>query len=126
MPRRARIFWILTILYWCALFAGTHVPARVIVKVPLSDKIEHLAGYGGLATLLYLSFLFGGRRHPSDIAVLVLGIIICYGAIDEWSQIPVGRDCDLLDWYAEVTGCAVAVVVLTLASRYLDPRQLGG
>jgi len=123
LARRARIFWIVAILYWCALFAGTHVPARVIEKVPLNDKVEHLVGYGGLATLLFLAFVVGQRCQPASIAILVLGILILYGAIDEWTQIPVGRDCDLFDWYADVTGSAVALVLLTMLTGYLTAKK---
>jgi len=40
-----------------------------------------------------------------------------YGVLDEVTQIPVGRSCDLYDWFADVIGIAVGI----LAFRYLRP-----
>jgi VanZ family protein len=121
--RKARALWIVTIGYWLILFTLTHIPGEKLPHVPLSDKTEHLTGYGTLATLLYFS-LWRSKPHLSNIGIVVLGIGMMYGAVDEWIQaIPfIHRDCDLLDWYADTTGLAIAVIVLT-AFRALRDRS---
>ena len=107
-----------TAAYWLALFAATHVPAYALPKVPVSDKIEHLVCYGLLATLLMITSYARGKFHAGT-GITVLATMLAYGAIDEWTQIPVGRSCELADWYADGTGSAVAVVVMTFLLRKL-------
>jgi VanZ family protein len=93
-------------VYWVAMFAATHVPRiPAALQMPGSDKWQHLAAYAGLSFLLsaWKSLdqpLSWGR------ALRILGIVAGYGAFDELSQIPVGRDAELLDWFADVIGGA--------------------
>ena len=104
--------------YWLVLFGATHVPAYALPKVPVSDKIEHLVCYGLLATLLMLTFHVRGKFHAGT-GITVLALLLAYGAIDEWTQIPVGRSCELADWYADAAGSGVAVVLMTFVLRRL-------
>jgi VanZ family protein len=105
------------------LFTLTHIPGERLPHVPLSDKTEHLTGYGTLGGLLFCS-LWLSRPWMQNLGILVLAIGMVYGAIDEWTQaIPfIHRDCSLLDWYADTTGLAIAVIVLT-AFRALQDRS---
>jgi len=119
LNRPARILTIITIVYWSALFAATHIPAKFVPPVPVNDKLEHFCGYGGLASLLFSALYFRGRRKPAEIVVFVLGLMMCYGAVDEWTQILVNRDCELADWFADCSGAAVAVVGGTLIAPRL-------
>src|SRR3954465_11589133 len=92
------IFWIVVILYWAGLFGATHIPAPRLPPIPVTDKTAHLVSYGFLASLLYLALSRGNRaRSSAEVAILVLTILLAYGAIDEWTQIPVGRSCELAD-----------------------------
>lgn len=101
-------------LYWCALFTATHIPAPRLPPIPVTDKTAHFVSYGLLAIALSVSFVLSRRKHP---AVLVLGIMLSYGAIDEWTQIPVHRSCEIADWYADGAGSAAGVVVARLLTR---------
>lgn len=119
-----RAVWTLTILYWAAAFTMTHVPTRHLPQVPASDKLEHFLGYGLLAGLLFWSLYLWGARQ---IAVPVLATLMFYGMIDEWLQmLPfVGRNCEFLDWCADMAGAATAVVIASALVWWLNrtPRS---
>ena len=117
MPRLARIAWVLTIVYWCGLYALTHTPITVPVVVPVTDKTAHFVAYFILASALFLSMRLSRGRSAARNAVRVLGLMLVYGAFDELTQIPVNRSCEMADWYADIAGSAVAVVLMTLFFR---------
>lgn len=123
MPRAARICWVLTILYWCGLFGLTHLPAPRLPYIPVTDKTAHTVSYSLLAAGLFTALYLGGRRRPTEIAILVLGTLLAYGAIDEWTQIPVGRSCEMADWNADAAGAAMTVVLATLVTSRIARRQ---
>jgi len=84
-----------------------------------TDKSAHFFGYGMLGVALFASLRVLGWRDP---VLLVLVIGLAYGAIDEWLQIPVGRDCELADWFADAAGIAASVAVCALIARWRDQR----
>jgi VanZ family protein len=110
--RRAVLFG--TILFWVALFCGTHVPGPKLPKLRISDKTIHFTGYFLLASGLFwaLRLMKPGWR---EIAATVLGICLLYGAVDEWTQaLPfIRRTCDLADWFADAAGAGTAVVAMS-------------
>jgi VanZ family protein len=108
-----------TAAYWLGLFILTHTPVALPIIIVSSDKSAHFIGYAMLATALFASLRVLGRRDPM-LMVLVIGL--AYGAIDEWLQIPVGRSCELNDWFADAAGVAAAVTVCTLITRWCDQR----
>src|SRR5215813_1509259 len=108
----------MTIVYWAALFAATHLPAYKIPPVPVTDKTVHTVSYGLLAIALMVSLHLRGTLTPGT-GITVLAILLAYGAIDEWTQILVNRSCELADWYADAAGAAVGVVLVTLIVRKL-------
>jgi VanZ family protein len=106
--------------YWLALVIGTHVPHTppAILALTNSDKWLHLSAYAGLAFLIGLN---GSLRRAMTrrqwIAVPIL--LAVFGAVDEVTQIPVGRECDLLDWAADVAGSIAGVAIfLAVAALY--------
>ena len=113
-----RLCWGLTLLYWLALFAATHIPAPRLPPIPVKDKTAHFVGYGLLATALMVSLRASGRLRSTS-AITVLAILLAYGAIDEWTQaLPfINRSCELADWHADAAGTAVAVVVCSWLLR---------
>jgi len=119
LPRLARFFWVGTIVFWCGLFIATHLPPARVPVLPVSDKTEHLVSYATLALGLFTSITLMRRRDAggrAQLAIRVLAICLAYGAIDEWTQIPVGRSCELADWYADAAGAGTMMVVATLVS----------
>ena len=94
---------IVLIVYWSALFLGTHVPTVPAGVAKVSDKLLHYLAYGGLAFLLAMDQnargpLTGRRRCQ------IFVIVAVYAALDELLQIPVGRTADVRDWVADILG----------------------
>jgi VanZ family protein len=107
---------------WAGFIVGlTSVPGRDVpeVGVPHVDKLVHFLLYAILGFLLARSLRDGtpGARPRLAFRALVpwIACIALYAAADEWHQrwVP-GRSADLLDWYADVAGGTVA---LLLAAR---------
>lgn len=110
------------VVYWVALFAATHIPRiPAALQMPGSDKWQHFAAYGGLAFLLSIR-QFGGKPLSWKTAAQILGILIVYGALDELSQIPVGRDAEWYDWLADIIGASGGIAVFA-AGRSLFRRR---
>ncbi len=110
MTLSKRAHWIVAIVYWLAIFTLTHLPAKDIPPLPVSDKVEHMTAYGVLGILLFAAIRAGGtKRLRAAGIVIVIGLL--YGAADELLQIPVGRSCDIRDWYADSAGIVVAVLI---------------
>jgi VanZ family protein len=97
--------------YWLALVAGTHWPQPPeLLGMGESDKFLHFTAYSGLALLVCLNWALAramGWRQWLAIAV----ILAAFAAIDEITQIPVGRNADLRDWFADLTGIAAGMAV---------------
>jgi len=114
-PLRRSTFIVLA-CYWFALFVGTHYPKAPELASEFGDKLLHFAAYVGLGFLVSANWSsaasFGRRQFVQVIALLAL-----YGALDELSQIPVGRSCDWRDWCADVTGAVVGINLYLVASR---------
>ena len=97
--------------YWIGMFAGTHVP-----KIPqpldtsIPDKTLHYAAFAGLGFLLAAYRACTIRLGWRDLAVL-FGILALYGAMDEITQIPVGRTADVRDWFADLTGATTGLLI---------------
>lgn len=118
-----RTLLIVTIAYWLTIFTLTHIPQQHLPSVPFGDKIEHLLAYGLLGLLLYC-YIWRTRPHLNNIEGLVLTIGLLYGAIDELLQaVPfIHRSCELLDWFADCTGIAIAVGVLSMLRWRIKAR----
>lgn len=115
----------LLIGFWLSAFIGTHLP-----KVPqsirqLNDKTLHGISFAILGCLF--SWVLHGRisqtvRHAGT----VLLVMAFYGAMDELLQIPVGRSCDIRDWFADMAGALVGLGLFYSAlgvSDWLTARQ---
>ena len=87
-----------------------------------ADKWMHFGAYLGLAMLF--SAVSITRRPASGLLVVkivkIVALLATIGAFDEITQPLVGRDCELLDWCADVAGALVGsttVLALALARR---------
>lgn len=93
-----------TALLFLVMFIGTHTPGIVSPDVTLIDKILHFCGYATLAFCLLMTWeLSTGPLLPMHL-LAVWFLFALYGAVDEVSQIPVGRSCDGFDWLADILG----------------------
>jgi VanZ family protein len=111
--------------YWLALFVGTHIPhpPQLFVSFNAFDKVLHFGAYAGLAFLISLSWwlrrAFAWRQW-----LAVWALTAAFGIFDEVTQIPVGRNCELFDWFADVTG-SLSGLALFLAVLALWQHKAG-
>ncbi|MBK5189185.1 MAG: VanZ family protein [Gemmatimonadaceae bacterium] len=92
---------------------GSHIP---VLPFRNFDKIVHLTIYGVLGWMTARAWANGSRVTAA--ALVVVALVSCVGAIDEWHQqfIP-QRSMDLLDWAADTTGAAFGVIVALASDR---------
>jgi len=118
--RLRRISLAVLAVYWLALFASTHVPeVPHAIVTRISDKLLHGGGFAILAFLFVWAWSSRGRLAGRQWLV-VLAVLVLYGAADEVTQIPVGRNADPLDWLADVIGVIVGL------SAFVAVRALRG
>lgn len=128
--RWRQVVTIALVLYWAALFIGTHIPQPDLGDLPEhSDKVLHFAGYAGLAFLLGLHVAIRrGRMRWRDYLV-VFGITAIYGIVDELLQLipALNRHGDvydaLADWCGGIIGLVVLFVLLRAWPRLADTRE---
>jgi VanZ family protein len=110
----------LAIVYFAALFIGTHLPMDPNDVAPsISDKWMHFSAYAGLTVLVLTGWeLTIGILEPKHyFAVWLAGVL--YGVFDEVSQTPVGRSCDVNDWIADVLGVVCGLLAFRLCRAML-------
>jgi VanZ family protein len=118
------MFWTGAILYWIALCVMTHLPpGQVHIPRVFTDKQIHFAAYMMLSLVLggAMMVTLPGRRW---VPLYVIAVAMAYGAVDERTQLFVGRECELGDWIADVSGASAAAVVLFVAQFFLKSRQV--
>ena len=98
--------------YWLLLFTGTHLPKNVpILPGGNIDKLVHATVYAVLAGLLAITW----RRSAGSLTLRHLRwawiALAIYAALDELTQIPVGRDGDVFDWCADAVGALVGLAI---------------
>jgi VanZ family protein len=120
--------WIWTlalVCYWLALFVSTHLPTEVVsVAVTTSDKTIHVIAYAGLALLLAMAWHVAVGPVTFRHLCLAWLALVVYGAVDEWTQIPVGREASVGDWLADALGAAIGLAIFACAVRFWQkPRS---
>lgn len=120
--RLRRWLSLLILAYFAALFWGTHTrkPPR-IVSEGVSDKYLHFLAYGGLAFLV-ASRLACNRRPTWRRHAKLWLVIAVYGVLDEFLQIPVGRDAEFADWLMDATGAATGLLACAIIVSWLERR----
>jgi hypothetical protein len=121
----ATICQVLLAGYLLALLTGTHLPpgAAVLPWFEGIDKVCHFTAYAILAALIATTWqLAAGHLMNAHLRWVWAGVAIL-GAIDELTQIPVGRDCSFWDWAADISGAAVGLLMFVGIRRLLLGRQ---
>lgn len=122
-------------VYWLVLLLIMHVPLEreeqyLEATYIDGDKLTHFGAYGLFAALL--CWAFDERRQlypearPRTRLIGLLGVIVLlavYGIIDELTQPWTGRDCNLPDYIADVTGAAMGTIVYVLGIRRLHAAR---
>lgn len=120
LRRLTIVTWCMTVAFLLAMFVGTHMPARAEAFMSNTDKILHFMAYFSLAMFLLISGeLTIGPLKPIHFFSVWLACTL-YGAMDEITQIPVGRDCDVADWVCDVLGATAALTVFRIVRPLLD------
>lgn len=108
------------------MFAGTHWPHLSLGRFPTNfDKVLHFSANFGLAFLI--AVWLSTRRHVGLQQLgWIFAVIFAYAIVDELTQPPFGRDCELLDavadWIGGLTGL-VAFLVVRSAVRRIRPAS---
>ena len=120
-----RVATILLVVFWAAMFAGTHMPRVPMPHVSNVDKFFHFGGFAGLAFLMAWAIPTQHGRPRWNVLVAALASV-GYAAVDEFSQIPVGRTADVLDWLADTAGVTAGLTAYLITRTLLQrSRSLG-
>ncbi len=115
-----RFIQVALVLYWVFALTMTHIPHPPPLGPVTSDKVAHFLGYGMLTGLLFLALWFS-RPNMRYLPLIVLLIVMAYGAFDELTQPFFHRDCEFADWLADSAAAVVAVSILGLIRRFIKP-----
>ncbi len=83
----------------------------------------HVVAFAGLAFLLAWAIPTHPKRRSQNVVVATL-IGISYAAIDELTQIPVGRTADWADFSADLFGILVGMIAYVIAREILIASPL--
>lgn len=124
---RARLAFCLLALFLPVQAMAMHWP---LPKLPprvmhIWDKAPHFLFYAMLASLL-VWYIVAQRRakgasNAEGLARRLLMAFVCvaaYAWIDELTQPFTGRECDVLDWLADILGAATAILGAYLWRRF--------
>lgn len=109
--------------YWLTLLVATHLPSDFPILPPEGvDKLIHVGAYAVFAFLLATAWqASAGKLNRFHLGAVWMALVL-YGAVDELTQIPVGRHASVIDWLADAVGAA-AGILLFLAWQKLRSRQ---
>lgn len=111
-PRR----WLPFLLWAAIVFTLTSIPNPAVPEVPGGDKAAHAIMYGGFGAAA--AYALQGVRRPWLAHLLALVGIAALAALDEWHQLYIpGRNADVGDWIADVTGAALVLLFSVAALR---------
>ena len=108
-----------TAFYWASLAVATHWPPP---KPPsdggIADKVLHFLAYAILAWLLCWAWRPRKATATWRWAIPIALLLAVYGAIDERTQLLVGRSCELFDWLADLAGIAAGIAIYATWLKY--------
>src|SRR4029079_5316910 len=100
------------VCFFVIMVVGTHLPPNSPLLPPEVnnlDKVYHCSAYGILALFLATTWqLAAGTLMARHLCWAWLGLVV-WAAIDELTQIPVNRDCNIWDWTADAVGAALGL-----------------
>ena len=101
------------LVYWGALFYGTHTKVPEGLLPGNSDKFIHFWAYAGLGILL-MSLRATWGVYPWISIVICWVVLATYGAFDELTQLLVNRSADMNDWLCDIAGASAGLAIVTL------------
>lgn len=128
LSRRQKLTILLLLLYWPGIFILTHIPVpRLIRQMQVSDKTLHWLAYFVLAFLLWFAISPHRKVNWRKATVWwVLFVVVWYGVFDEWLQGYVGRNTDIMDFFADLAGTLTCLIMLSIFSFWRAALILTG
>ena len=118
VSRRQKVTIILLVFYWLNFFILAHIPVPGIVsKAGVSDKGMHFLAYLILVFLLWFAISPDQKVGWRKAVVWWVFIVLTgYGAADELLQGFTGRNCDVMDMVANLTGILAGLILFSVFS----------
>ena len=116
---------VVLLVYLTALITGTHLPhPEDLISLKGNDKLLHFGAYFGLACLM-ATRLWTLRPVTWRATLAIGGLVALTGVVDELTQLLPGinRQCEFLDWLADVAGAVCGLLVWHLCRRVLNRRE---
>jgi hypothetical protein len=106
------------LVYWPGLFVLTHIPIPQLARQSgMSDKTMHVLAYLGLVFVWWFSISPYKKVNWQKAKVwITLGVMVWYSAFDEWLQGCMSRSADVRDFYANLVGTIIGLVILSIFS----------
>ena len=116
LSRRQKLTIISLLVYWPGIFVLAHIPIpRLVYKAQVSDKGIHFLAYLILVFLLWFAISPSRKVEWRRATVWwILFVVVWYGVFDEWLQGYVGRNPDVMDFFADLAGALIGLVLLTI------------
>ncbi len=104
------------VIYWPVIFLLTHIPIpQLVYEARISDKIPHFLCYLILIFLLWYATGHENKVNWRKASVWwVFLAVVGYAIVDEWLQDYVGRNADIQDIYANLSGMVAGVIVVSI------------
>jgi VanZ family protein len=115
--RRQKLTIISLLVYWPGVFILAHIPIpfpQLVYKAQVSDKGLHFLAYLILTFLLWFAISPDKKVNWREAAVWwVLFVVVWYGVVDEVLQGYVGRNCDVMDFFADLAGTLAGLILFS-------------
>ena len=118
---------VILLVYLTALITGTHLPhPETLILVDGNDKYLHFGAYFGLAFLM-ATRLQTLRPVARSAMLAIWSLVALTGIVDELTQMLPGinRQCEFLDWVADIAGAACGLTTWHLLRRWWSRRRPG-
>lgn len=103
-PRHHLTWYFLGALLTLVVIVSSLVPGEDLPHWSISDKIEHMIAYAGLA------IWFGGLMAPRRYVYLAVALLALGGGIEiAQGLMGLGRECDWRDFLADAAGAAIGL-----------------
>jgi len=125
LKKRFFIYYLPIFIYIAIIIALSSIPSSSLpdIEVFSFDKIVHFFEYGIFAVILFRAFIHSSSINPKMSFILVILSVAAMGVLDESYQRFTGRDSDLLDWLADVSGATTGALVCLLLNRKLKNHK---
>ena len=109
----SRLWYVIGVGLVVIVVVASLVPAADLPKLGLTDKLEHMIAYGGLA------LWFGGLLAPRRYWYLGLALLALGGGIEiAQGLMGLGREADWRDFYADGLGAALGLSLSMAGLRH--------